>query len=83
MLFLVCPSAPALSVAMWVCSFIKAATIPASSALFIVAEACPCRSYGGDFVELRVVDSSSNRLRSIFFASICEGPFFPVRGLKF
>ena len=31
MLFLICHSAPALSVALWVCSFIKAATIPASS----------------------------------------------------
>ena len=29
-------SAPALSVAIWVCSFIKAAAIPASSALFMV-----------------------------------------------
>jgi len=31
MLFLICHSAPALSVAIWVCSLIKAAAIPASS----------------------------------------------------
>jgi hypothetical protein len=36
MLFLICHSAPALSVAIWVCTFIKAAAIPASSALFMV-----------------------------------------------
>ena len=36
MLFLICHSAPVLSIAMWVCSFIKAAAIPASSALFMV-----------------------------------------------
>jgi hypothetical protein len=36
MLFLSCHSAPALSVSMWVCSFIKAAAHPASSALFMV-----------------------------------------------
>jgi hypothetical protein len=35
MLFLICHSAPALSVAIWVRSFIKAAAIPASSALFM------------------------------------------------
>jgi len=34
-LFLICHSAPALSVAMWVFSLIKAAAVPASSALFI------------------------------------------------
>ena len=36
MLFLFCHSAPALSVAIWVCSFIKAAAILASSALFMI-----------------------------------------------
>jgi len=36
MLFLICHSAPAQSVAIWVCSCIRAATIPASSALFMV-----------------------------------------------
>jgi len=36
MLFLICHSVLALSVAIWVCSFIKAAAIPASSALFLV-----------------------------------------------
>jgi len=36
MLFLICHSAPALSVAMWVYSFIKAAAIPASLALSMV-----------------------------------------------
>ena len=80
-------SALALSVAIRACSFIKAAAIPARSALFMVVDACPSRIYCGDFVGLRVVDSSSNRLRSIFFACnttpICEGPFFPVMGLEF
>jgi len=36
MLFLISHSAPALSVAIWVCSFIKAAAIPASLALLMV-----------------------------------------------
>ena len=36
MLFLICHSAPALSVAIKVCSYIKAAAIPASLALFMV-----------------------------------------------
>jgi hypothetical protein len=36
MLFLVCHSAPALSVAIWKCSFIKAAATHASSVLFMV-----------------------------------------------
>ena len=35
MLFFICHSAPALSVAIWVCSLIKVAAIPASSALFM------------------------------------------------
>ena len=35
MLFLICHSASALSVAIWVCSFIEAAAIPSSSALLI------------------------------------------------
>jgi len=35
MLFLICHSAPALSVVIWVCSFIKAAGVPASSALLL------------------------------------------------
>ena len=60
-------SALALSVAIRACSFIKAAAIPARSALFMVVDACPSRIYCGDFVGLRVVDSSSDRLRSIFF----------------
>jgi len=50
-------------------------------------DACPSRIYCGGFVKLRVVDSSSNKLRSNFFVCnttpICEGPFFPVRGLEF
>jgi hypothetical protein len=37
MLFLICHCAPALSVAEWVCAFIKAAEIPAGSALFMVS----------------------------------------------
>jgi hypothetical protein len=41
----------------------------------------------GDFVGLRVVDSSSNRLRPIFFVCnktpIWEVPFFPIKGLQF
>jgi len=32
----ICQIEPALSVAIWACSLIKAATIPASSAMFIV-----------------------------------------------
>jgi hypothetical protein len=36
MLFLICHSAPALSVAIWVCSFMKAAASPTSSDLFMV-----------------------------------------------
>jgi len=36
MLFSISHSAPALSVARWVCSFIKAAAISASLALFLV-----------------------------------------------
>ena len=36
MLFLSCHSAPALSVAIWVCLLVKTAAIPASSALFII-----------------------------------------------
>ena len=36
MLFHICQSAPVLSVAIKVCSFIKAAAIPASSALLMV-----------------------------------------------
>ena len=87
MLFLICQSAPALSVATWVCSFIKAAAIPVSLALFMVADACPCRIYCGYFVGSRLVVSNSNRLRSIFFVCnttpIREGPFLPVRGLEF
>ena len=66
MLFPICHSALTLSVAVWVCSIIKAAAIPASSALFMVFTACPSRIYGGGFVGLRVVHSSSNTLRSIF-----------------
>jgi hypothetical protein len=87
MLFLICHSAPALSVAIWVCLFIKAAAILASSAQFIVLDACPSRIYCGGFVGLRVVDSNSNKLRSICFVCnitpICEVPFFPIRGLEF
>jgi hypothetical protein len=86
MLFPICHSALTLSVAVWVCSIIKAAAIPASSALFMVFTACPSRIYGGGFVGLRVVHSSSNTLRSIFFVCIttpiCEGLLFPVRGLE-
>jgi hypothetical protein len=36
MLFLICHSAPVLSVAVWVFSIMKAAATPASSALFMV-----------------------------------------------
>jgi hypothetical protein len=36
MLFLICQNAPALSAAIWMCSFVKEAAIPASSALFNV-----------------------------------------------
>jgi len=36
MLFSICHSALALSVTIWVCSFIKAAAIPASSDLFMI-----------------------------------------------
>ena len=43
-----------LSVAIWVEFFIKAAKIPS-------------RIYCGGFVKLKVVNSSSNRLRSSFF----------------
>ena len=50
-------------------------------------DACPSRICRGDFVGLRVVDSSSNGPRYISFVCnttpICEGPFFPVRGLEF
>ena len=89
MLFLICHSAPALSVAIWVYSFINAAKIPARQlgSVYGFVDACPSRFCCGDFVGLRVVDSSSNRLRSIFFVCnaipICECPFFPVRGLEF
>jgi len=88
MLFLICHSAPELSVAIWVCSLIKAAAIPASLALFMLMLVPPGFTlFCGDFVGLRVVDSSSNRLRPIFFVCnktpIWEVPFFPIKGLQF
>jgi hypothetical protein len=55
----------ALFVTIWMCSLIKVAANPASSALFSSVDACRSRIYCGDFVGLRVVDPSTNRLRSI------------------
>jgi len=46
MLFLICHSASALSVAIWVCSFIKAAAILASLALFMLLLRVLLRSRG-------------------------------------
>ena len=61
MLFLICHSALALSVAIWVCSLTKAATIPAGSVLFVVLLMLyASRKYCGYFVGLRVVHPSPN-----------------------
>jgi len=86
MLFLICTRAVCRNMRMFTC---QAAAIPASLALFLLMRVPPGFTlFCGGFVGLRVVDSSSNRLRSIFLVCnktpIWEGPFFPVyKGLQF
>ena len=78
----------ALSAAMWVRSCNRAATIAPSLALCMVfVDACASRIYCGDFIELRVVEFSSNRQKSIVFDNNTtpnyESPLFSIRGLEF